>query len=159
MKFKGRQKELYTIIKNIIASEYDSDDLLDTHISMIVNLADVVYKRKAQPKFKAPQKDIEEVYKAYPTKCVSNQRVLGKSSKDKSKINSLLEKYSKDDLLKITEEYISDCRSNDIYMKNYSTFLNNIPDSYLENASKEGDKKEVEYRGGYRDLRKITEFQ
>ena len=75
--------------------------------------------------------DIEEIYKSYPSKCFSN-RSTSKSVKDKSKIKSLLKKNTKDELLTIIDYYIKDCNSTQTYIKNFGTFLNNLPD--LEEA-------------------------
>lgn len=72
--------------------------------------------------------DIEEVYAAYPSKCVVKGSPTGKSSKDKKRIEKLLKTKSKDKLIEIIEKYKNDCRKYKIYMKNFSTFLNNIPD-------------------------------
>lgn len=70
--------------------------------------------------------DVEEVYKAYPARCEKRKQSTGKCSKDKSRIYNLLTKggYTKEQLIKAISDYLAD----DPYIKNFSTFLNNIPD-------------------------------
>jgi len=72
---------------------------------------------------------VEVLYSLYPAKCVVNaKRNLGKGSKDKEKIEKLLKVHSFEDLKKTIEWYIGSCRSSQTFMKNFSTFLNNLPD-------------------------------
>lgn len=71
--------------------------------------------------------DVEEVYKKYPTKCLIRGASTGKGAKDKTKIKALLKQYSKNELLETIELYVNDCVSTSTYMKNFSTFLNNLP--------------------------------
>lgn len=75
------------------------------------------------------KKDIDEIYKAYPSRCPIQNRSLGKSHKDKDKIKALLKTNSKEKLLKTIELYASDCKKTGAYMKNLATFLNNLPDT------------------------------
>lgn len=72
--------------------------------------------------------DIEEVYKLYPTKCPVKNSSTGKSRTDKSKIEKLLSEISKDDLLFTINTYVDECKKSNTYIKNFSTFLNNLPD-------------------------------
>lgn len=72
--------------------------------------------------------NIDFIYKFYPTKCPINNSSTGKSKKDKNKIEKLLIKNTKDQLLFIIETYISECKKSNRYIKNFSTFLNNLPD-------------------------------
>ena len=74
-------------------------------------------------------KDIVDlVYKSYPSKCPINNSSTGKSKKDKEKIKKLLSNILKDDLLFTINTYIAECKSSNRYIKNFSTFLNNLPD-------------------------------
>lgn len=89
--------------------------------------------------------DVEEIYKAYPTKCVTKGSLTYKSSKNKKQIEELLKTISKDDLIKTIEKYVEDCRKHKLFMKNFSTFLNNPPD-YPDEVKTEnwrGEKKEI----------------
>lgn len=72
--------------------------------------------------------DIEEVYKAYPTRCVVRGSSNGKSAKDKEKIKRLLKEHTKEELIKTIRQYTKECEQGNVYMKNFSTFLNNLPD-------------------------------
>jgi hypothetical protein len=72
---------------------------------------------------------VNEIYLMYPTKCTISNRPLSKSSKDKDKISSILKNGIKPDSLKATiNRYVSECSSGKVFMKNFSTFLNNLPD-------------------------------
>ena len=64
--------------------------------------------------------DVDEIYQAYPTKCHIKGRSLGKTSKNKDKIKTLLKTNSKDKLLKAINFYISDSKKNNVY-KEYLT--------------------------------------
>ena len=74
------------------------------------------------------EQDINVIYLAYPTKCPIRGASNGKSETDKAKIKQLLAKYSKDTLLLVISKYVQECKSKNVYMKNFKTFLNNIPD-------------------------------
>ena len=72
---------------------------------------------------------VNRLYKAYPTKCPVNGRPTGKGSKDKRKLESLLRNgMSESELESKIARYISDCIQHQSFMKNFQTFLNNIPD-------------------------------
>ncbi len=71
---------------------------------------------------------IDEIYLKYPTKCPIKNSSTGKSLKDKDKIRKLLKIHSKDHLIKVIEQYTNECIKSNTYMKNFSTFLNNLPD-------------------------------
>lgn len=100
---------------------------------------------------------IDEIYKLYPSKCIVKNSPTGKSKKDKDKIKTLLKNNSADHLKKVIIWYVDECKKNNTYMKNFSTFLNNLPDI------DEPTNGEVKYRftfkgtGHYTDLT-MTEF-
>ena len=75
-------------------------------------------------------KEVKEIYSAYPTKCPIRGSATGKCEKNKDKISSLLDskEYTKESLINSIENYIKDCKKNVIFIKNFTTFLNNIPD-------------------------------
>lgn len=77
---------------------------------------------------KIPQADIDEVYKSYPTRCVVRGAHLGKSWSNKKQIERVLQKREKEDILYTINRYVNECREKKVYMKNFSTFLNNIPE-------------------------------
>ena len=75
------------------------------------------------------EKTIDEIYHSYPTKDpFNNNRSTGKCSKDKDKIVKLLQTVGKEELLFRIENYLESCKSSKTYLKNFSVFLNNLPD-------------------------------
>ena len=75
------------------------------------------------------EKTIDEIYLSYPTKDPFNQnRSTGKCSKDKDKISKLLQTISKEELLFRINNYLESCKYSKTYLKNFSVFLNNLPD-------------------------------
>ena len=72
---------------------------------------------------------VNDIYNYYPSKCSVSNRSTGKSrKKDCKKIEQLLKEYSIDKLKSIIDRYKSECLNTKTYMKNFATFLNNIPD-------------------------------
>lgn len=69
---------------------------------------------------------VKEIYDLYPARCLKDGRSTGKSTKDMDKIKILLKRGV--DVRSAIEFYVSDCKKTGTYMKNFSTFLNNIPD-------------------------------
>lgn len=76
--------------------------------------------------------DVESVYQAYPSKCPVTKRPLGKSSKDKLRIQRLLKRYTAQDLTERISAYVAESKQHNVYMKNFATFLNNIPEKAEE---------------------------
>lgn len=72
--------------------------------------------------------NINIIYSLYPSKCYIKGSNTGKCEKNKLQIKTLLEKKSFDDLSKIINFYLSDCKEHKTYLKNFGTFLNNLPD-------------------------------
>lgn len=72
--------------------------------------------------------DINYIYSLYPTKCFVGNRSTGKTKKNKDKIKSLLKDNSKEQLEYIIKRYLTECRKTKTYLKNFATFLNNLPD-------------------------------
>jgi len=70
---------------------------------------------------------INEIYNLYPTTDPATGKATGKSSKDKDKIEAILRE-GKYLLKEGIEKYVQHCVDNDIYLKNFKTFLNNPPD-------------------------------
>lgn len=91
------------------------------------------------------EKSSERLYAAYPTRCPVSGRATGKSSKDKKKLITLLAKHSEDELLSIIKRYLADCIETKTYIKNFSTFLNNLPDySQTQEAAAPAEPVSVE---------------
>lgn len=75
--------------------------------------------------------DVEEVYQAYPTTDPNNgNRPTGKGQKDKATIKRLIAngEYTKDQLLTIIKKEVESRGESGAYLRNFSTFLNNLPD-------------------------------
>ena len=73
--------------------------------------------------------DINKIYSLYPSKCVVKNSSTGKSRKTNvEQIKRLLKTHSVADLKTIIERYVTECRKDQVFMKNFKTFLNNLPD-------------------------------
>lgn len=72
--------------------------------------------------------DIDKIYNLYPAKCPFRNVSTGKTKKNKDKIKTLLNDYSVDELETTIKTYVSECIQSKTYLKNFSTFLNNLPD-------------------------------
>jgi hypothetical protein len=77
---------------------------------------------------KHAEKIIQEIYNAYPVRCPIRGSSTGKGSSCKSKIKTLLKTISSDDLKETIRLYIADAVNTKTYVKNFKTFLNNLPD-------------------------------
>lgn len=87
--------------------------------------------------------DIDKIYSAYPSKCIVKKSSTGKTTNNKSKIETILKKgtYSVDQLLSIIDRYVKECKETNTFMKNFATFLNNIPD-YTEQKQLKTDPEQ-----------------
>ena len=72
--------------------------------------------------------DIEYIYSLYPSKCPVQNRSLGKTAKNKKQIEKHLNTKTKEELENIIVSYIEDCKNNKVYLKNFSSLLNNLPE-------------------------------
>ena len=72
--------------------------------------------------------DIEYIYSLYPSKCPIQNRSLGKTAKNKKQIEKHLKTKTKEELEQIITSYIDDCKKNNVYFKNFSVLLNNLPE-------------------------------
>lgn len=89
----------------------------------------------------------ESIYSHYPSKCKISGRSLGKSKKkDLDKIGILLKSMTEEKIIKTIDLYIDDCIKSNTYMKNFSTFLNNIPD-YDESHSLNQNDLSISQKG------------
>lgn len=71
--------------------------------------------------------EVEKIYQLYPYRDGSNNnRSTGKSSKCKLKIKSILK--TGYPLAEAIKKYLDECKTKKVYLKNFSTFLNNLPD-------------------------------
>ena len=82
--------------------------------------------------------DVLAIYAAYPARDPSNQnRSLCKCSKDKQRIRLLLRMYTKEELLQAIESEIKENIDTGKWLKNFSTFLNNLPDIHDDEPTQE----------------------
>lgn len=80
-------------------------------------------------KTRLDNKQIETLYKLYPSRDINNNnRSTSKSSLDKKKISSLIKKISYNKLLSLMQNYIDDCDKTKSYILNLSSFLNQLPE-------------------------------
>lgn len=147
---KNDKTEFREYVRSLLESFGGNKIFVDKQVDIIVRLAKTAYETN---EFEALPEEVDAVYSVYPTRCVINSRSLGKSSADKKKIARLLKDNSKEKLIKTIERYVEDCKRDKVYMKNFGTFLNNLPEYDLT------EKPKTVEIGGYRDLRKITEAQ
>lgn len=89
---------------------------------------------------------VEEIYSLYPGKDVNNQgRTTGKGSNDKKKIEKVLR--SGYPLKNAIENYVRECARTKTYLKNFSVFLNNLPDEKeISEVPTLEDTRKAEYR-------------
>jgi len=115
-------------------------------------------KRREEEIRKEVNGDTDFVYSLYPTKCLVKKSNTGKSSADKRKIEKLLKTISKDKLSNIIERYKKDCVADKIYMKNFGTFLNNLPDYEASELVEIDNSKYTYYKlkgEFYKNIRRI----
>ena len=121
--------------------DYEGDDsiglvfgLMKASIEAMGGLQPAKAKEKSNPPMSPELKaSVDRVYYAYPSKCPKGKSSTGKSFKDKTTIAKRLEMYSEEYLIKAINIYIDGEKKADRWIKNFSTFLNNIPD--IEDSS------------------------
>lgn len=72
--------------------------------------------------------EIEFIYELYPSTCYTKGSSTGKGSKNKEKIRSIIKQNGYEWLRLRVESYLASCKQNKVYLKNFATFLNNIPE-------------------------------
>lgn len=86
---------------------------------------------------------VNRLYALYPTKCPVSGRATGKSSKDKHKLEILLRTNTEEKLAGIIKRYIKESTEQQSYVKNFATFLNNLPDYDSKPVQEDGKTKEI----------------
>lgn len=142
-----------------IGGDSKSDMFYEEQVDSIIRTAGRVFHEKEETV--ADKSDINAVYSSYPTRCIVTFRNLGKSASDKEKIARLLKDKTKDELILTIQRYVEDCKRDKVYMKNFGTFLNNLPEYDLtEDCDIENVAVKVNMNnGGYRDFKLIEELQ
>jgi len=82
-------------------------------------------------KQKINKKEIDEIYLAYPSKCPVKGTSTGKGNSSKKKIEKLLREHSKEYLIQVIRQYISESEKAGRWIKNFNTFLNNLPEPFF----------------------------
>ena len=86
------------------------------------------------------------IYDAYPSKCPVKGSNTGKCEKNKAQIEKLLQIHSETNLIKTIQSYVADCKQSNTYIKNYSTFLNNLPDmNCSQDAKNQEDNRKLKW--------------
>lgn len=149
---KDAKKDFREYVKYILtAPRAESAIVVEEQINTIIRMAKKAYENSGE--FEPIPEEVNAVYRAYPTKCPTSGRNLGKGMANKEKIGRLLKENTAEHLIKTIQLYVENCKSGKVWMQNFKTFLNNLPEyDFTEKP------KTVEI-GGYRDLRKITEAQ
>lgn len=138
MKLNQNQKKLFKDVKELIGMHYTNAIILEADLNMIVSLADKIYtSEKKEDLVRVPKEEVDEVYTAYPARCVVRGTSTGKSVNNKKKIRTLLKSSTKEELLLTIKKYVTDCKSGNVYMKNFTTFLNNLPDYDIDTLKAE----------------------
>ena len=128
------------------------EDLMDCLLrieSYLERMCNMMVDKQVQPKeeVKVSSGHVADVYAAYPSRCVVSNRSSGKCLKNKDKIKKLLKEVPYKNLLIIIQLYTEDCRESDTYMKNFSTFLNNLPDiNEFNKKPSQQEAKETEFQ-------------
>jgi 5-methylcytosine-specific restriction endonuclease McrA len=91
-------------------------------------------------------KQVDYIYYKYPSKCSISGRSTHKSYKDKDKIGKLIKKVGFSELLDLQKKYIYVSKKQNTWIKNYSTFLNNLPDYtyFSDPIAQEKKAKEIQ---------------
>lgn len=72
--------------------------------------------------------EVDIIYSLYPTECYVKGSTTGKTLKNREKIRSIIKEKGFEWLHERVENYLVNCKANKIYLKNFGTFLNNIPE-------------------------------
>ena len=113
-------------IKELIKNEEFRSYLIE-----VVKEAIQESKPKRKPRAKKAEVDktvTEKIYDLYPNQCPVRGARTGKSVKNLEQIQAKFKGgYVPCDLFGYIQYYVNDCTDNKVYLKNFSTFLNNLP--------------------------------
>jgi hypothetical protein len=112
-------------------------------VSVSVNDSVIVNENKKDINYNI---DVDSIYYAYPSTCPVNGTSTGKTTKNKTKIRQLLKSNTADHLRAVIERYVSECKKSNRYMKNFTTFLNNIPDYEAQNEPEKSREDVIVFR-------------
>ena len=117
-----------TYAKNAEVSAQVSEQVYVEVSAEVFPSKDKLNKTKLNNNKNYTKNEVEEIYSLYPGKCVVKGSSTGKCEKNKDRIKKLLNTISADGIKRTIIWYIDDCKRHNTYMKNFSTFLNNIPE-------------------------------
>lgn len=103
------------------------EKLIEYIVSNLELLSLLVSNESSKVEKERDNEFIERIYQLYPSKCPKRGSSLGKCTKDKNRIRTLLKTYSMDVIERVVKHEI-ETKYGIQYMQNFSTFLNNFPD-------------------------------
>lgn len=124
------------LIKHVIKQDESTSESIDSIIKLInnkqVTSKQVNLLQDSINKFLGKENSseiIDEIYSLYPSVCPIRKASNSKTAKkNKQQIDALLQTFSADVLKNKIKQYVDNCIRSRVYMKNFTTFLNNIPD-------------------------------
>lgn len=129
-KFDGRKRYIKSALSYLTrqgCQQHQPLDLFNNNIIYTNKPTNKTINKKENSKKEKIDAFVEKIYKMYPTKCPMRNTSLGKTKKDKERIEKLLKVYSMEDIEKVVKHEIDE-KYGKSYMSNFSTFLNNFPD-------------------------------
>ena len=143
---KSSVTQVITIIKyNDFQSEEQQKDIKRTAKEQQKDSKKThIKKGNNDKKEKNEEEDIiNDIYSLYPTNCPvkGNSNDKGKANKEQIKRILKSKEENVDSLKAKIERYVRECKSSNTFLKNFKTFLNNLPD-YSEEEKKD-ELKEV----------------
>jgi predicted phage replisome organizer len=73
------------------------------------------------------EKDLEEIYKTYPTQCFNGGGSTNRSCFDKEKLKKLIRVRGKGEIVEIIKMELEDRKKSGRYLRNFKTLVNNFP--------------------------------
>ena len=132
----------YDFYQKSLNGDSHADRHANEHANKYNNNKDKEVKEPKEKKSSNDDKErfelAEKLYAIYPTKCPMRGTSTGKSSQDKKKIASLLKDHTYEELESTFKRYVDESLGK-AYLKNFSTFLNNLPDYTDSRPSTQGD--------------------
>lgn len=153
------EREL-SIIAYLLARMVGKNEGVPTEEILSDAIKAITPDKKPKPKQVVPTVEpgaVDRIYSLYPTKCPISGRATGKSYKDKIKLESLLKNgHTEEELSGIIDRYVKDCIRDQSFIKNFQTFLNNLPDYKTGDLwSKEPDTAQTEPVVYYQSLEEL----
>ena len=120
-----RLKKLTEIQQEVNTTSTESQQVLNS-----CSTESQVLREEKRREEEIRKEDVDFIYSLYPSKDVNNKnRSTHKGSKDKTKIKTLLKTKSKEEIENSIKFYLEDCKKTEIYLRDFSTLLNNLPDT------------------------------